>query len=181
MGDAQCVTLRDPRGSRRERFDRIDRTVRMSGMSNTTSPNLDLSLTKGAYTIDVIARRKKLPVKKNVPINGDWHNGYEERTIFLSVVSVMVVLTHRISADTITFRYRKMGSKESVTCAKTGQPPTLVRSKIATGPELIPVGGKPESTNVNKAAASIDRMSGMGWKEARRLFNIDLLEAGVVQ
>lgn len=161
----------------------------MRGMKPNTAPTdtlpqnkIELSLIRGMYHIEVSGKRSRLKVMKKVPINGDWHNGYEERPIFIPVTTIKVNLIHRTSADAISYRFTKMGSKESVTCLKTGQPPTMVRTKLATGPEMVqaPGTGKPTSTNVNRAAAEIDRMTKMGWREARRLFNLTLLEAGVV-
>lgn len=156
----------------------------MKSMNTTAAnPAIELSFKKGAYAIDVIARRTRIRVNKKTPVyeNGSFTGVYDERPIAIPMLKVIVKLTHETSADTVSYQFTKMGSKESVTKTSTGQPPTQVKTKLATGPELVTVGGKPISTNVNKAAAEIDRMTKMGWKEARRLFNIDLLEAGVVQ
>jgi hypothetical protein len=157
----------------------------MKGMNNPTDQlanKIHLSLEKGAYLVSATGKRTRIRVNKKTPVyeNGSFTGRYDERPLAIPVTSVVVTLVHP-SGDTVTWKFRKMGSKESVTKTSTGQPPTQVRTKLATGPELVTVGGKPISTNVNKAAAEIDRMTRMGWKEARRLFNIDLLEAGVVQ
>ena len=163
----------------------------MKGMNNPTAPTdtlsnkIELSLTRGAYQIEVRAKRSSIKVPKKMPKIGpngpDWRLGYDEVKIRIPVTSIIVTLLHP-AGDTVCYRFSKTGNREAVTVLKTGQPLTMGRSKLATGPEMVPAAGsgKPLSTNVNRAAAEIDRMSKMGWREARRLFNIDLLEAGVV-
>lgn len=158
----------------------------MKGMNQTTDPQLsnkiNLSLEKGAYLVSVTGKRTRIRIEKKVAIyrDGSFTGEYDTQPMAIPMISVVVTLVHPCG-DTVSFKHTKMGSKESVTKTSTGQPPTQVRTKLATGPEMVTVGGKPLSTNVNKAAAEIDRMTRMGWKEARRLFNLDLLEAGVVQ
>lgn len=154
----------------------------MRGMIKIAEPNLSPSLiiSKGAYTIEVQTRKSRIRTEKSVGVyeNGRFTGKYTVKELCILMTQVTVNLIH-LSGDVTTFRQTAMGKKASMTRSNNMTRAKVV-NKTAFGPELLETGTKPESSTLDKAVATISRMTGMEPTETRRLFNYDLLEAGVV-
>lgn len=165
-----------------ERFDGLVRVGIMKGMNNQTATksNPSLTISKGAYLISVDAKKSRFKTEKQVGVysNGRFTGSYEPQTITILMTRIVVSLLHG-SGDVVTFSFTAMGKKTSMTRSST-LPLAKVVNKTAFGPDMLETGGKPESSTLDKAVATIARMTGLEPTEARRLFNYDLLEAGVV-
>ncbi len=154
----------------------------MKPMNQTAEPKTSPSLLieKGAYTIEVSTRKSRIRTEKQVGVykDGRFTGNYTTQELCILMTQVTVSLVH-ISGDVTTFKQTAMGKKLSMTRSSTMTKAKVV-NKTAFGPELLETGTKPESSTLDKAIATISRMTGMEPTETRRLFNYDLLEAGVV-
>ncbi len=143
------------------------------------SPSLTLDL--GTYLVNVDTRKSRIKTEKQVGVyeNNSFTGRYATKELTILMTQITVALLHKSSGDVVLFKMTAMGKKESYTRSTT-LPLAKVVNKSAFGPDMVEVGGKPESTNLMKAVSTISRMTGMEPTEARRLFNYTLLEAGVV-
>ncbi len=125
----------------------------------------------GVYTMSVDDKHVKLPVEKDIyqPGSKTPDKWLGTKTIFLRMSTRRIDLMHEKSGDVVTFKVTKSGSRISVTRSTTMDKAKAV-NKGPLGPDMIEVGGKPESYTVDRALACIVRMTGKTLDEVSPLF-----------
>ncbi len=148
--------------------------------SSSTSPALIIET--GGYQITITHRKTRIRTEKKVAIYRDnrFTGEYEDKSMSIPMTQIVVSLLHGMSKDVVEYKMTAMGSKVSFTRSTT-LPRAMVVNKTAFGDDMIPTGGKPESSTLDKAVSAISRMTRKEPTEVRRFFNISLLEAGVVR
>jgi hypothetical protein len=147
----------------------------MNLTQSESKPKKEISLTRecGTYTVQVDARKGRLPIEKEIFENGRFVG---TRTCFIPMTQVAVNLLHNKSADLVIFKLTAMGRKVGIT-RTTSLDRAKVVNKAATGPEFITTGTGKESYTLDRAVATVARMTGLSLKEAALLFDYEAVSA----
>jgi hypothetical protein len=139
----------------------------MKGMNdNNTAPLLTEEF--GSYLVTVDMKRTRLRIEKDVYMpNGDT----VVKTMFIPMEQTTVALMHTRSGDVVLFKQTAMGRKVTLTRFADNLPPTMRKNLEATGDAMLANQVKPEGITLDKATATICRMTGITPAKAAGLFN----------